>query len=67
MKRILGFCVLFIGIASFVLAQSPTKPSFMNAAVVQHNGTSGTLTANGPRPLMQAIEAITCGQESQTY
>jgi len=58
MKRILGFCVLFIGIASFVLAQSPTKPSFMNAAVVQHNGTSGTLTANDPRPLMQAIEAI---------
>ncbi|HEY1469508.1 MAG TPA: hypothetical protein VGF61_10725 [Candidatus Acidoferrum sp.] len=58
MKRILTLCVLFTGIASFVLAQSPTKPSFMNAAVVQHNGASGTLTANDPRPLSQAVEAI---------
>jgi hypothetical protein len=57
MKRMLVFCVL-LGIPSLLLAQSPTKPSFMNAAVVQHNGTAGTLTANDPRPLMQAVEAI---------
>lgn len=41
------------------LAQAPiSKSSFMNSGVIQHNGAAGTLTANDPRPLMQAIEAI---------
>jgi len=30
----------------------------MNAGVIQHHGTAGTLTANDPRPLMQAIATI---------
>jgi hypothetical protein len=51
--------LLFLLAVSFtVLAQAPTKPMFMNAAVVQHNRAAGTLTANDPRPLSQAIEAI---------
>ncbi|MGC1418483.1 MAG: hypothetical protein WA817_24580 [Candidatus Acidiferrum sp.] len=58
MKRILVLCVLLVGVGSFLLAQSPAKPSFMSAALIQHNGSSGVLTANFPRPLSQAIEAI---------
>lgn len=58
MKRILVLFVLLISVGSFLLAQTSTKPSFMNAAVIQHNGASGALTANFPRPLSQAIEAI---------
>lgn len=56
MKRSVLLFLLAVPFA--VLAQAPTKPTFMNAAVVQHNGAAGTLTANDPRPLSQAIEAI---------
>ena len=56
MKRIV-ICFLF-GLPLLVSAQAPTKPSFMHAAVIQHNGNTGTLTANFPRPLAQAVEAI---------
>ncbi|HKV26563.1 MAG TPA: hypothetical protein VJN93_18350 [Candidatus Acidoferrum sp.] len=58
MKRILALSVLLISVGPFLLAQSPTKPSFMDAAVIQHNGASRVLTANFPSPLSQAIEAI---------
>lgn len=61
MKRIFVLCALLISVGSSLVAQSPAKPSFMNAAAIQHNATSGALTANFPRPLSQAIEAI--GQE----
>jgi hypothetical protein len=57
MKRMIFASFLF-GLPLLLLAQAPTKPSFMDAAVVQHNGNTGTLTANSPRPLMQAVEAI---------
>src|SRR5258708_2205976 len=57
MSRILAF-LFFLGVSSSLLAQAPAKPSFMDAGVVQHNGAAGTLTSNNPRPLMQAIEAI---------
>ena len=58
MRRMLIFC-FFLGAPSLVLAQAPaSKPSFMDAGVIQHNGTAGTLAANDPRPLMQAIAAI---------
>ena len=50
--------LFLLAVPSTVRAQAPTKPSFMNAAVVQHNGAAGMLTANDPRPLSQAIEAI---------
>jgi hypothetical protein len=54
----LAFCFL-LGVPSLLLAQAPiSKPSFMNAGVVQHQGTAGALTANDPRPLMQAIATI---------
>lgn len=56
MKRTVLFFLL--AVPSVLLAQAPPKPTFMNAAVVQHNGAAGTLTANDPRPLSQAIEAI---------
>ena len=56
MKRIVLLLSLVVPLV--LPAQSPSKPSFMNAAVVQHNGTGATLTANDPRPLMQAVEAI---------
>jgi hypothetical protein len=58
MKRMLVFYVV-LAIPSLLSAQS--KPSFMSAALIQHHETAGTLTANDPRPLMQAVEAI--GQE----
>jgi hypothetical protein len=61
MRRMILFCFVSILLPSFLLAQAPTKPSFMNAAVVQHNGAVASVTANSPRPLMQAVEAI--GQE----
>src|ERR1700752_3192138 len=57
MSRFLLFCALLI-VPSLILAQLSTKPTFQDAAVVQHNGAGGTLIANFPRPLMQAIEAI---------
>jgi hypothetical protein len=58
MKRMLVFYVL-LAIPSLLSGQS--KPSFMSAALIQHHETAGTLTANDPRPLMQAVEAM--GQE----
>ncbi|PYU48648.1 MAG: hypothetical protein DMG48_19560 [Acidobacteria bacterium] len=57
MKRMLAFCFL-LGVPSLLLAQAPAKPSFMDAGIIEHRGTGGTLTANDPRPLRQAIEAI---------
>jgi len=57
MSRMLAF-LLFLAIPPSLLAQSPAKPSFVKAGVVRHNGVTGTLTANDPRPLMQAVEAI---------
>jgi hypothetical protein len=56
MKR--NMLLLLVAVPSVLLAQSPAKPSFMDAAVLQHNGTAGTLTANDPRPLRQAVDAI---------
>ncbi|MGC1484707.1 MAG: hypothetical protein WA789_13010 [Candidatus Acidiferrum sp.] len=58
MIRIFVLCALLISAGSFLLAQSPTRPSFMSAAVIQHTGVSETLTADFPRPLSQAIETI---------
>ena len=58
MKRILVLCFLLVSCGSFLLAQSPTKPSFMSAGAIQHHETTATLTANFPGPLVQAIEAI---------
>lgn len=46
-----------VGVSSALFAQA-AKPYFMNAGVIQHQGTAGTLTANDPRPLMQALAAI---------
>jgi hypothetical protein len=57
MRRMLAFWFL-LGLPSSLLAQAPEKQSFMSAGVVQHHGTAGTLTANDPRPLIQAIAAI---------
>ena len=57
MRRMFAFWFL-LGVPSALLAQAPTKPSFMKAGVIQHQGTAGTLTANDPRPLMQAIATI---------
>ena len=56
MKRTM--LLFLLAVPSVLLAQAPPKPSFMNAAVIQHNGAAGTLTANDPRPLSQAVEAI---------
>jgi hypothetical protein len=50
--------LFLLAMPSALMAQTAAKPSFMHAAVVQHNGPAGTLTANDPRPLSQAIEAI---------
>jgi len=58
MKRRFVLFVLLISISSFLSAQSPTKPSFMSAGVIHHQGATATLTANYPGPLVQAIEAI---------
>ena len=57
MRRILVLWFL-LGAPSLLLAQSRSKPSFMDAGIVQHNQNDGTLTANDPRPLMQAIATI---------
>ena len=58
MRRMLASCFL-LGVPSLLLAHAPiSKPSFMNAGLIQHSGTAGTLTANDPRPLMQAIATI---------
>lgn len=52
----LVFCAL-LGVPS-ILGQSPNKPSFLPAAVLGHCGATATLTANDPRPLLQAVEGI---------
>jgi hypothetical protein len=57
MKRVILVYSLF-GLPFLLLAQAPNKPSFTNAAVVERDGKTGKLTANDPRPLMQALEAI---------
>jgi hypothetical protein len=57
MRRILVLWFL-LGVPSLLLAQSRSKPSFVDAGIVQHNQNDGTLTANDPRPLMQAIATI---------
>jgi hypothetical protein len=57
MKRMFVVCFL-LGVPLLLLAQAPAKPSFMNAGVIQHQGPTGTSTANDPRPLMQTVEAI---------
>jgi hypothetical protein len=57
MRRMFAFWFL-LGVPSALLAQAPTKPSFMKAGMIQHQGTAGTLTANDPRPLMRAIATI---------
>jgi hypothetical protein len=57
MSRTLAF-LLFLSVPSLLLAQTSAKPSFIDAGVVQHHGAAGTLISNDPRPLMQAIEAI---------
>ena len=57
MKRVILICSLF-SLPLLLLAQAPTKPSFLYGAVIQHNENAGALTANFPRPLMQALEAI---------
>ena len=41
-----------------VLAAQRIKPTFMDTGVIQHQGAAATLTANDPRPLRQAIEAV---------
>lgn len=56
MRRIVALWFL-LGVPSALLSQA-VKPYFMNAGVIEHHGTTGTLTANDPRPLRQAIEAI---------
>lgn len=56
MRRIVALWFL-LGVPSALLAQA-VKPYFMGAGVIEHHGTTGTLTANDPRPLRQAIEAI---------
>ena len=56
MKRILVFCTLLC--VPSIPGQSPNKPSFLNAAVLQHHGESTTLTTNFPRPLLQAVEGL---------
>lgn len=58
MRRMILFCFVSMLLPSFPLEQAPAKPSFMDAAVVQHNGAVASVTANFPRPLMQAVEAI---------
>ena len=60
MKRVILICVLS-GIPVALPAQTSPKPSFMSAAAIEHTATNGTLTANDPRPLKQAVDAI--GQE----
>lgn len=56
MRRIVALWFL-LGAPSALLAQT-VKPYFLNAGVIEHRGTAGSLTANDPRPLRQAIEAI---------
>jgi hypothetical protein len=55
--RTSAFWLLLLVVPS-ALAQAPAKPQFMDAGVIQHQGSTATAKANFPRPLMQAVEAI---------
>ena len=57
MRRIALLFVLCM--PSVLVAQVPANPSFMNSGVIAHQGTTATLTASDPRPLMQTITTIT--------
>lgn len=61
MKLAIASCVIY-AVPGLLWAQEVAKkPSFMDAGIVEHRGASGSVTANNPRPLFQAIAAI--GQE----
>jgi hypothetical protein len=61
MKLVIASCLLFAVPGLLSAQEVAKKPSFMDAGIVEHRGASGILTANNPRPLFQAIDAI--GQE----
>src|ERR1017187_4138849 len=44
--------------AAGVSSQSTTRPQYLDQAVVQHNGSVSTITANFPVPLFQALSGI---------
>jgi hypothetical protein len=46
---------LFAALAS---AQSTTRPKYLEHAVIYHNGSLATVTANFPLPLLQAISGV---------
>lgn len=58
MRRMLVLLFMLSATCSFSLpAQAPKSP-FMSAGFIQHHGTTATLTANFPGPIVQAVEAV---------
>lgn len=58
MKPIVASFLLF-AVSVFASAQEITKkPVFMDAGVVEHDANSGRVTSSHPRPLFQAVEAL---------
>lgn len=49
--------VLFLMMPQGVRSQA-TRPQFMKSGVVEHHGLTAAVTANHPRPLHQAIQAV---------
>ena len=55
------YFALFAGLVlcgTLCAQQVPPRPEFMLHGIVQHNGTSATVIASSPRPLYQAILAV---------
>jgi len=50
-----AFSLLLAGLAS---AQSATRPTYMERALIRHSGSIATVTASYPTPLFQAIDAV---------
>ncbi len=52
-----GVAVLLV-LAGFASAQSTTRPKYLERAVIEHAGSTATVTANYPTPLFQAVDGI---------
>lgn len=45
-------------LAGLAPAQSTTRPKYLDRALIEHRGSTATVTANYPTPLFQAIDGI---------
>jgi hypothetical protein len=58
MLRGVSIMVALTLVAAAVSAQSTTRPKYLDHAVIQHSGSTATVTADFPVPIFQAISGM---------